>query len=79
MACCGYGGPPYNFNDKVRCGHTGVINGSAVSGEACKEGLNYVNWDGIHYTEASNAIIASMILSTKYSEPQMKFDFFCQI
>ncbi|XP_031486695.1 GDSL esterase/lipase At1g09390 [Nymphaea colorata] len=79
MACCGYGGPPYNFNDKVRCGQTGIINGSVVRGEACKEALSYVSWDGIHYTEASNAIIASKILSTNYSEPQTSFDFFCQI
>ncbi|ERN03271.1 GDSL esterase/lipase At1g09390 [Amborella trichopoda] len=77
MACCGYGGPPFNFNDKVRCGQSGYINGRMVSAEACKEGLRFVSWDGIHYTEAANAIISSKILSTNYSQPPLRFDWFC--
>ncbi|KAH7836111.1 hypothetical protein Vadar_032832 [Vaccinium darrowii] len=70
MACCGYGGPPYNYNIKVPCGQTGS--------QACIKGSEFVSWDGIHYTEAANTIIASKIRSMAYSTPHTPFDFFCR-
>ncbi|GMG99797.1 hypothetical protein Nepgr_001637 [Nepenthes gracilis] len=54
MACCGFGGPPYNYNVRVTCGNTGS--------EACNDGARRVNWDGIHYTEAANEIVATKVL-----------------
>ncbi|KAJ1417196.1 SGNH hydrolase superfamily [Sesbania bispinosa] len=69
MVCCGYGGPPYNFDVRVTCGQPGY--------QVCDEGSRYVNWDGIHQTEAANTLIASKILSMAYSTPRTPFDFFC--
>ncbi|KAJ4822928.1 hypothetical protein Tsubulata_000278, partial [Turnera subulata] len=54
MACCGYGGPPLNYDSKVSCGQTKVLNGTTVIAKACNDSTEYVNWDGIHYTEAAN-------------------------
>ncbi|KDP28305.1 hypothetical protein JCGZ_14076 [Jatropha curcas] len=69
MACCGYGGAPYNYNRNITCGKSGH--------NVCGEGSKYINWDGVHYTEAANAIVASKILSSNYSSPQTNFNFFC--
>ncbi|KAL3655601.1 hypothetical protein CASFOL_001387 [Castilleja foliolosa] len=71
MACCGYGGAPYNLvlDDDKACF------GSQY--DVCDEGTPYINWDGIHYTEAANAIVASKVLSTHYSSPPLEFNFFC--
>ncbi|XP_020271769.1 GDSL esterase/lipase LIP-4-like [Asparagus officinalis] len=55
MACCGYGGPPYNFKDDQRCGAQGT--------SACSLESRYISWDGIHNSEAANEIIAAKILS----------------
>lgn len=70
MVCCGYGGPPYNFDVRVTCGQPGY--------QVCDEGSQYVSWDGIHFTEAANTWIASKILSTAYSTPRIPFSFFCR-
>ncbi|WCJ43193.1 GDSL-like Lipase/Acylhydrolase superfamily protein [Euphorbia peplus] len=69
MACCGYGGPPFNYDTRIGCGQTKVLNGSTVTVKACNDSTEYVNWDGIHYTEAANQYISSQILTGKYSDP----------
>ncbi|GFQ07629.1 GDSL esterase/lipase lip-4 [Phtheirospermum japonicum] len=71
MACCGYGGTPYNCDpdyDKTCLGS---------QYDVCDEGTPYISWDGTHYTEAANAIVASKVLSTHYSSPPLEFNFFC--
>ncbi|CAD5196442.1 unnamed protein product [Musa acuminata subsp. malaccensis] len=70
MACCGYGGPPYNYKFRMTCGEPTVT--------ACAEGSRYISWDGVHNTEAANSIIASKILSAKYSTPQIKLKDLCK-
>ncbi|XP_019422444.1 PREDICTED: GDSL esterase/lipase At1g09390-like isoform X2 [Lupinus angustifolius] len=68
IVCCGFGGPPYNFDARVPCGQPG--------NQVCDEGSKYVSWDGTHLTEAANTLIASRILSSAYSIPKLPFDFF---
>ncbi|EYU43561.1 hypothetical protein MIMGU_mgv11b015468mg [Erythranthe guttata] len=69
MACCGYGGPPLNYDSRISCGQTKVVNGSSVTVKGCDDSTEYVNWDGIHYTEAANQYVASQVLMGKYSDP----------
>lgn len=69
MACCGYGGPPLNYDTRVSCGQTKVINGTTISVKGCNDSTEYISWDGIHYTEAANKYVASQILTGKYSDP----------
>ncbi|WOL16418.1 GDSL esterase/lipase LIP-4 [Canna indica] len=71
MACCGYGGPPYNFSFKTMCGASGY--------QVCDVGSNYISWDGVHYTEAANSLVVSKILTTWYSKPNIAFDYFCNV
>ena len=61
-ACCG-GGGPYNFNNSARCGHIGS--------KACNNPSAYVNWDGIHLTEASYRHIAKGLISGLFSTPPL--------
>ncbi|XP_063941329.1 GDSL esterase/lipase At1g54790-like isoform X2 [Daucus carota subsp. sativus] len=68
-ACCGYGGLPLNYDIRVACGQTKVINGSTITANACSDSTEYVNWDGIHCTEAANQHVSSQILTGKYSDP----------
>ncbi|ONM31892.1 Alpha-L-fucosidase 2 [Zea mays] len=70
MTCCGYGGPPYNYDFSKGCQSKDVA--------ACDDGSKFVSWDGVHLTEAANAVVARAILSSQYSKPSLKFDQFCR-
>ncbi|CAN1305575.1 GDSL esterase/lipase At1g28600 [Linum perenne] len=52
-ACCGTGGA-YNFNPSLECGNPVV--------KACEDPSKYVNWDGIHFTEATYRLVAKSVL-----------------
>lgn len=69
MVCCGYGGPPLNYDSQIGCGKTKVLNGTTMTAKACSDSSEYVNWDGIHYSEAANQYVSSQILTGKYSDP----------
>ncbi|WVZ67135.1 hypothetical protein U9M48_016258 [Paspalum notatum var. saurae] len=69
MACCGSGGPPYNYRPGAACGSPKV--------EACADGDRRVSWDGLHYTEAANRIIADKVLSAEHSDPPLRLHTLC--
>nr|GME09704.1 GDSL esterase/lipase At1g54790 [Ipomoea batatas] len=71
MACCGVGGPPLNYDSRVACGQTKVLNGTTVTAGGCNNSSAYINWDGIHYTEAANQYVADQIKTGKYSDPPL--------
>ncbi|VFQ98785.1 unnamed protein product [Cuscuta campestris] len=72
MACCGVGGPPLNYDSRVSCGQIKVINGTTITAKGCNESSEYINWDGIHYTDAANQYVATQILTGKYSDPPFR-------
>lgn len=64
-ACCGRGGP-YNYNKSAVCGNPGV--------SACVEPSQYVNWDGIHLTEAAYKLITQALLQAPmHTIPRSRF------
>ncbi|WVZ72784.1 hypothetical protein U9M48_021191 [Paspalum notatum var. saurae] len=60
-ACCGGGGGKYNFNLRAACGMPGV--------GVCAQPSAYVNWDGVHLTEAAYHRVADGWLRGPYAHP----------
>lgn len=58
-ACCGGGGGAYNYDDASFCGAAGTA--------PCADPSEYVSWDGVHYTEAANRLIACSVLDGSHS------------
>ncbi|KAI3896787.1 hypothetical protein MKW98_009640 [Papaver atlanticum] len=56
-ACCG-GKGPYNCNRDVHCGSVGA--------KACDSPSTFVNWDGIHLTEAAYKFLADGLMRENY-------------
>ncbi|CAN1765662.1 GDSL esterase/lipase At3g05180 [Linum perenne] len=75
-ACCGYGGPPLNFDIRVPCGGATVnISGSAVTANVCDRPSEYVNWDGVHYTDAADRFVAQRLISGEFVMDAMHMPF----
>lgn len=60
-ACCGYGGGDYNFDYFHACG--------SPSSAACADPSKYINWDGVHLTEAMYRAMADAFLNGTYTQP----------
>uniref|UniRef100_A0ACD5TX71 Uncharacterized protein n=1 Tax=Avena sativa TaxID=4498 RepID=A0ACD5TX71_AVESA len=64
MTCCGHGGPPYNYDPKKSC--------MGVDKDTCKPDEKLISWDGVHFTDAANSLVASMAITGEYSIPRMR-------
>ncbi|KAL7606465.1 hypothetical protein Lser_V15G16357 [Lactuca serriola] len=67
-ACCG-GGGPFNYNPSIACADS--------SSTLCAQPDTYVNWDGLHLTEAAYKVIFKSIYEGPYTTPQ--FNTLCPI
>lgn len=63
-ACCG-AGEPYNFDVFSTCG--------TPSATACKNPAQYINWDGVHLTEAMYKVVSNMFLNGTFSHPPFSY------
>ncbi|GLJ08231.1 hypothetical protein SUGI_0084530 [Cryptomeria japonica] len=68
-ACCGHGGQ-YNYNRNSGCG--------SKLGKSCEDPSIYLNWDGVHNTEASNHHISRHVISGEFSDPLLPVSQICQ-
>ncbi|KAF8021552.1 hypothetical protein BT93_G1869 [Corymbia citriodora subsp. variegata] len=63
-ACCGTG-EPYHFTPFATCG--------TRFADLCPRPSQYINWDGVHLTEATYRVIANMFLNGRYSHPPFSY------
>ncbi|KAH6830906.1 GDSL-like Lipase/Acylhydrolase superfamily protein [Perilla frutescens var. hirtella] len=63
--CCGHSGGTYNFDYLNACG--------SPSSSSCANPSQYINWDGVHLTEAMNNAMANSFLNGTYSQPPFSY------
>ncbi|GFZ19066.1 GDSL-like Lipase/Acylhydrolase superfamily protein [Actinidia rufa] len=71
--CCGY----HQNYVNVWCGQKVSINGTQFYGASCAAPSTYINWDGVHYSQAANHHIADRILNGSLSEPPIPITHAC--
>lgn len=59
--CCGSGGGTYNFDASSTCG--------SPASTACTNPSQYINWDGVHLTEAMYKVLAHSFLNGTFCHP----------
>lgn len=64
-ACCGSGGGPYNFQASDWCG--------SKSSNSCSDPSKYINWDGVHLTEAMYKALYVSFLQGSFCHPPFKY------
>ncbi|CAL0323369.1 unnamed protein product [Lupinus luteus] len=76
-ACCGHGGK-YNYNMHIGCGAKIKVHGKEILiGKACKDPSVWVNWDGVHYTQAANKWVFDQIVNGSFSDPPIPLNMAC--
>ncbi|KAH1256034.1 Esterase [Glycine max] len=76
-ACCGHGGR-YNYNLHIGCGAKIKAHGKEIlMGKPCKDPSVWVNWDGVHYTEAANKWVFDQIVDGSFSDPPIPLSMAC--
>ncbi|XP_024977283.1 GDSL esterase/lipase At3g48460 [Cynara cardunculus var. scolymus] len=63
--CCGSGGGPYNFDLGGTCG-------SKSASSSCQDPSQYINWDGVHLTEAMYRVVFEMFLKGAFAHPSLE-------
>lgn len=71
--CCG---SYYGYH--VDCGKKAIVNGT-VYGNPCKNPSRHISWDGIHYSQAANLLIAERILNGSFSNPPVSVTEACRL
>ncbi|PSS07713.1 GDSL esterase/lipase [Actinidia chinensis var. chinensis] len=61
VACCGSGGAPYNFQVFDACG--------SPSSSSCSDPNRYINWDGVHLTEAMYKVVSELFVNGSFTHP----------
>lgn len=59
--CCGVASGPLNFDMQSTCGMMGT--------SACKDPNRFINWDGVHYTEAMYQQVTDLLLHKGFCKP----------
>ncbi|KAI3504559.1 hypothetical protein L2E82_46427 [Cichorium intybus] len=59
--CCGSSGEPYNFDVTATCG--------SESASSCQNPSQYINWDGVHLTEAMYKVVSELFLKGVFTDP----------
>lgn len=71
-ACCGAPGfGTLNYNPAVNCGNAGS--------NKCANPDEYVNWDGVHFTEAFYRQIALWALAGKFTDNPVNYTSLCNL
>ncbi|XP_027153358.1 GDSL esterase/lipase At3g27950 isoform X2 [Coffea eugenioides] len=63
--CCG---SYYGYH--IGCGEKAIVNGT-VYGNPCPNPSEHISWDGIHYSEAANALLAKTVLDGSLADPKV--------
>lgn len=71
--CCKHLG-----NSKLPCSHKDMVNGTVVYATPCESRAEYISWDSVHYTEASNRWVANRISDGSFSNPPLPFSRLCK-
>ncbi|KDP26686.1 hypothetical protein JCGZ_17844 [Jatropha curcas] len=76
-ACCGHGGK-YNYNKNIGCGGYITKGGRQVLvGKACEDPSVWINWDGVHFTQAANKWMFENIKDGSFSDPPIPLNMAC--
>ncbi|KAL2933321.1 hypothetical protein RDABS01_016440 [Bienertia sinuspersici] len=62
--CCGSGSGLYNYDFISVCG--------SPAAKPCSNPTQYINWDGVHLTEAMNKAVSGLILQGRHSHPSFQ-------
>ncbi|KAG7632843.1 GDSL lipase/esterase [Arabidopsis suecica] len=61
------------------CGKTIFLNGTELYSSSCENRQNFISWDGIHYTETANMLVANRILDGSISDPPLPTQKACKL